>query len=202
MVGLDVTHQALDRRRARRASCAPPAASGTFVAELVDFYARFHRAALPGARRLADARPGRGRARDPARARRRRGRRTSRSTAAWGAGPRPHERRLARPPRRPRAERHVGARHRRATPSARSCSSASPRSAVRRSRRRRAAKWPRMAQTQAHGQAAPEDAGARRRSGAPKRGARGATASRTTPSSSASRSSRSASSSPACSGSA
>ncbi len=57
MVGLDVTHRALIRdehtERLRGAGRV-----GEVVAELVDFYARFHRIRYPDLGRLADARPG------------------------------------------------------------------------------------------------------------------------------------------------
>ena len=81
MIGLDVTHQALIVAERRRASCAPPAASGAFVAELVDFYARFHRRIYPelGGSPMHD--PVAVAHVHPARARRRPARRTSRSTA-------------------------------------------------------------------------------------------------------------------------
>ena len=104
MIGLDVTHQALirdaDAERLRAAGRV-----GAFVAELVDFYARFHRQLYPElggspmhdpvavahvlAPGLVDARPA-----------------FIEVDCGVGAGPRADERRLARPPRRPRAERH------------------------------------------------------------------------------------------------
>ena len=55
MVGLDVTHRALIKddhtERMRVAGRV-----GTIVAELMDFYARFHKSRVPRPRRLADAR--------------------------------------------------------------------------------------------------------------------------------------------------
>jgi len=106
MIGLDVTHQALVRpehtERLRAAGRV-----GTFVAELVDFYSRFHQQMypeLPGSP-MHDpvavahvARPGL--VEVAARAHRRRLR--------LGAGERPDERRHP-PPRRRRAEAHTSA---------------------------------------------------------------------------------------------
>ena len=138
MIGLDVTHQALIRD-ADADELRAAGRVGAFVADLVGFYARFHRKLYPelGGSPMHDpvavahvARPG---LVDVAP-------RVHRGRLRVGPGPRPHERRLARPPRRPRAERARRPRHRRRRV---------PRAAARAHRlarlggaARRAAKWP------------------------------------------------------------
>ena len=95
MIGLDVTHKALitDEHTERLRAAGRV---GTLVAELMDFYSRFHRANYPDLTGLADARPRRRRARARARARRDEAG-LDRRRLQLGAGERSHERRLARP---------------------------------------------------------------------------------------------------------
>ena len=111
MIGLDVTHQALIRD-ADAEELRAAGRVGAFVADLVGFYARFHKQMYPelGGSPMHDPvavahvlAPG------P----RRRAARLHRGRLRVGAGPRPHERRLARPPRRQAAERQRRPRHRR-----------------------------------------------------------------------------------------
>ena len=100
MIGLDVTHQALDDRRRRRGAARAPAASGKVAAELLDFYAPLP---PPHATRDLDGSP----LHDPVAVAHvhRPGLVESagahRGRLRLGAGAGAHERRLARPPRRP-----------------------------------------------------------------------------------------------------